>query len=671
MPNPAIVRIAMILPSSWKITVWTDSKSSFDRINHLESHTARIYNEVGSKQLLLLQHINNMRKEPIQLKHIRSHQKDMTLESVGNATADLIAEQARLFSEAERIPTSPFLPSHNFYKGSKGFNTFAELRKYVKETAWSNTKKWENSRSQAFFYKQGYVPEKTVNYFQRMLKGKHMGVLTDVLTRNITRPSYHDEKPVHCLYCKHVRKSHKVHHLTDEHLSWCTTNKHARSAVKEEIIQKAQSEWEPEWKFMNETSEEETKLARGLVNHLQIDTGSTKLKILTEKGWLGHIWPSDLDRLSILFVKSRKLRDLPISQACWEDSLIQFLTKAQCKCDENDRCHKKCRLSDSWSPPNHLQFLARNLIDASAIRYGNILQKSAAIPTVINSHGADRMWGSIHPDSAGCPKSNYYYAPSNHRWKKAVQLAAGHKRDNIIDSSLGVLQLTPEVKRFIKQQKVSIIATIPARAIHLFPSPLTRRPVKKSTSSYEIGIILATAEGKKTDCESELLTYLNILENWKQRFCPSAIIHRHNLIQELSNKAYEDFDLSQDNWNKLIAKRWEWIHSVTGTQGILLTKDVEAIQKLKGSRKYNDMSIHMALKLFRTFAQDWEDKQALIPLHARSWFYLHHHKREKKKQREREIRAAQREEKMKKLQKKAKQIQQRKKLRSILQRKKY
>lgn len=118
----------------------------------------------------------------------------MTIESVGNATADLIAEQARLFSKKEEIPTSPFLPSHNFTHDKKMFNTFAELRKYIKATAWAKMKCWKSSKSQSFFYKNGHAPEETIQYFQKTLKGKHMGTLTDVLTRNINRPSYHNKQ---------------------------------------------------------------------------------------------------------------------------------------------------------------------------------------------------------------------------------------------------------------------------------------------------------------------------------------------------------------------------------------------------------------------------------------------------------------------------------------------
>jgi hypothetical protein len=69
----------------------------------------------------------------------------------------------------------------------------------------------------------------TYEFLLKNLKGRHTGTLIDVLTGGITKPSYTSptETP-HCLYCKHVRKSHQTKPLTPEHLTWCCTNKHAR-----------------------------------------------------------------------------------------------------------------------------------------------------------------------------------------------------------------------------------------------------------------------------------------------------------------------------------------------------------------------------------------------------------------------------------------------------------
>ena len=151
------------------------------------------------------------------------------------------------------------------------FNTFSELRKHIKTSDWNKLQSWKTSKTQSYFHDIGYSPDQTIEYFQKMLKGKHMGTLTDVLTANITRPSYHNNKDIpHCLYCKHVRKTHKNYVLSNEHLTKCTLNKHARAITQQKIIQKAQEQWEPEWNYFEQFSEAETKLARQLVNQLQV-----------------------------------------------------------------------------------------------------------------------------------------------------------------------------------------------------------------------------------------------------------------------------------------------------------------------------------------------------------------------------------------------------------------
>lgn len=187
-----------------------------------------------------------------------------------------------------------------------------------------------------------------------------MGTLTDILTRNINRNSYHskDEIP-HCLYCKHVRKAHNIHNLTDKHLADCTLNKHARRATQDEILHKAYSQWEPEWNFSEDTSEEDTRLSRELVNQLKVIPQGAKIKIQTERGWLGNIWPSDLDKLSVQFVKFRKSNGLIITQKIWEQALLQFISRSKCNCPPNQRCFKDCKISQTWSLPKHLQFLAK------------------------------------------------------------------------------------------------------------------------------------------------------------------------------------------------------------------------------------------------------------------------------------------------------------------------
>jgi hypothetical protein len=52
------------------------------------------------------------------------------------------------------------------------------------------------------------------------------------------------------------------------------------------------------------------------------------------------------------------------------------------------------------------------------------------------------------------------------------------------------------------------------------------------------------------------------------------------------------------------------------------------VNRLKGSKKYNDLTKSIALKLFTFFAQEWEDKNNRLPMRARQWWYRYSDKAE-------------------------------------------
>jgi hypothetical protein len=174
-------------------------------------------------------HIDKMRKEPIQLCHIKSHTQGEDIVSVGNATADLVAEAGRLFAPPKALYThSPFLPPLVFHKADGTLiNTCKALRKHIYTHVVSkHYDPWKESNTQAEYLQKGFKPEKTYEFFLKTLKGRHTGTLVDVLTGGITKPIYRPGTPApHCLYCKHVRKTHQTKLLTPEHLTWCCTNK--------------------------------------------------------------------------------------------------------------------------------------------------------------------------------------------------------------------------------------------------------------------------------------------------------------------------------------------------------------------------------------------------------------------------------------------------------------
>ena len=58
---------------------------------------------------------------------------------------------------------------------------------------------------------------------------------------------------------------------------------------------------------------------------------------------------------------------------------------------------------------------------------------------------------------------------------------------------------------------------------------------------------------------------------------------------------------------------WGWTETASGNMGILLQQDMERINTLGGSTRYNQSAKEIALLLFCRFARDSEDKKALTP----------------------------------------------------------
>jgi ribonuclease HI len=622
----AITRMSMILPSAWKITIWTDSKSSIDRIEALrKGKDVKTMSEPEWELLSLFMHIDKMRKEPIELCHIKSHTQGEDIVSVGNATADLVAEASRLFAPNKALYThSPFLPPLMFHQadGITPINTCKALRQHIHTHMISKQyEPWKESNTQADYLQKGFEPEKTYEYFLKHLKGRHTGTLVDVLTGGITKPSYRPSSPApHCLYCKHIRKTHRTKLLTPEHLTWCCTNTHAQKNMKAEIRQQVVSTWEPELKQPHlEIDDQTLKTAQHLVNLLQIKrrTPKSKLLVYSERGWIGPIWPWDLDKLAILFVTARTDMNLAIDYDTWQTALTQFLVRSDCAC-QSASCSTKCKLATHRSAPTHFQALAHTLIEADTVRYANILQKSPILKHVINEEGADRMWGS-KSNKTDTHKGNYYYSPPSNAQSNALKIATEQKRTGSISKTMGLLCLDPITRIEIEKTNLTLIATIPKGDVKIKAHPSTRRPIDKDITTYEYGIVLGIHPSHKTLDKKQILITINTMRHWKKSLYPRATINEQALFEEVTGKKgkcpYNDTD-----WHGIITQAWSWIDSPTGTQGLIYKADQAEIAKLKGSKKYAKNTTEIALKMFTFFAQDWENKNNLLPLHARKWW---------------------------------------------------
>ena len=80
----AITQLAMVTPSTWKLTIHTDSKSSIDSINTFDPHQTirRKMKQSNWKLLQLFHEVKQVRKSPITLQWVAAHQKKMEIEYV-------------------------------------------------------------------------------------------------------------------------------------------------------------------------------------------------------------------------------------------------------------------------------------------------------------------------------------------------------------------------------------------------------------------------------------------------------------------------------------------------------------------------------------------------------------------------------------------------------------
>jgi hypothetical protein len=203
-----------------------------------------------------------------------------------------------------------------------------------------------------------------------------------------------------------------------------------------------------------------------------------------------------------------------------------------------------------------MQALSNTLIEATTIRYANILQRFPALRHVVNTHGADRKWGSAHPDD--CAQGNYFYSPPTNAQIHALREAQSLKQTNSVNKYLGAVYLDEETQEQINKGNLSLIITIPPRCIHIHPSPNTRFPKKKGTSHLPIGIILGINSREKTANSTDILIAMHTLHQWKKKHRRAATIHETSLIAELTKQPLESLSLQEKDWHDAIRRAWKW-----------------------------------------------------------------------------------------------------------------
>jgi hypothetical protein len=203
----------------------------------------------------------------------------------------------------------------------------------------------------------------------------------------------------------------------------------------------------------------------------------------------------------------------------------------------------------------------------------------------------------------------------------ALREAAKLLRLNEVGKTMGVVRLDPDTRKTIKGSTLSLIATIPENTVLFNPHPATRRPTGKGRTKHEYGIVLGISNRKKSMDRKQLHIAIRTMRHWRDTIYPGARLDEAAIISEFSGKQSIDKPLTDNEWERLILEAWDWIDSPTGTQGLIYKKDQKAILTLRGSRAYNRTTTKIGLRLFSAFAKDWEDKNNLLPTHAKKWWY--------------------------------------------------
>jgi hypothetical protein len=593
----AITRMAMILPSAWKVTIWTDSESAMKAVEHYNPNTPahKLARKAGWTLLETFIHTNNNRKNPISLQHISSHEQKIDPRSVGNATADLMAKNARITQKPSKsLNTAQFAQKYNWQYRGQTLDSAEKLKEHIHTEYKRKLPKWNlNTSSQAHYINHGFKAYELIESLRKQLKYRHMGTLADVFTGSIFLRGWRTKKEdsINCQYCLQVRGVIKA--LTPEHLTQCSLNKHAKKAAKMKVQQRATEGWKVDWETHTEKVDHMTQMAQRLVDHTNLIHTNKTARIWNPARNIHskEILHRTLDDLAYQYCQNALSRGETPSNAAWQQSIADLV----------DTKYPEASL------PRSTQTLAARLIDATTDMSPTKLPSSKGSLTHTVTERPNHSWGHkqmTHPDIRD---SNYHYAPHS-KQKRELAKAHTNKRTGKTPKSLGFVNLNPENISLLKKLNLAHIATIPKGAIKMHtasPNP--------QYNQEPVAIILGVSKESQSREDIDTLTAAHIITDWTKKTCPKATIHYADLIEELSG-GHSQATYTTASWQAMVEDTWDWIDTPEAYAGLPTQTHADKIMRLKGSTiSTKKLIMGAAAILFKQFAQDWEAKMILAP----------------------------------------------------------
>jgi hypothetical protein len=261
----ALVKMLMIIPASWDIRWVTDSQSAIDTLTGARNVNDRLQEKKNQNLISLLRETLKGRTGKVEAVHQHSHKKKYTRESVGNATADLMADVFTLEGGQGRISNTTELPvrlaEKRFYfrdQTTETIMTEAVRQKMKVDQEVRADKRWKGSGCQNRIKNQilEFLP-----YIAKRKQEKGNNNMLTTLLRTITEVHVQPPKDkerygeiVVCEYC--LLTKGETHERTSEHESRCrhdptgleeTSRKCAQFATDEADKQGRQEHKQQHW----------------------------------------------------------------------------------------------------------------------------------------------------------------------------------------------------------------------------------------------------------------------------------------------------------------------------------------------------------------------------------------------------------------------------------------
>jgi hypothetical protein len=245
----AIAKMIMIAPGAWDLEIVTDSESA---INKLEGGSTG--NKGGEWQLVRrIEQMRKQRKGKIILTHQNSHKQLDTANSVGNATADLVADRYTWQTDSWR-KVKEITKLHNedrvaIMNGRNGKWITGDLRQEMRQRLAEEAEQtWTADSSQGKI--RGEISElrKYIRARKKRTGGKHMDTITKLLTTVHTqepRLGKSEKGAGKCDFCRIVRG--KEEKRDPEHEASCRVDMVVDREQIEEMKEKARETVRPEF----------------------------------------------------------------------------------------------------------------------------------------------------------------------------------------------------------------------------------------------------------------------------------------------------------------------------------------------------------------------------------------------------------------------------------------